>query len=96
MDCALPATRAVLWRRLCSEAFWAQLVVEKRKNINSSIDFFEEEFYHGAYQDFDFCNSEGNLRKGRLRRVPDFLPVRLQDFLHRSKPDLREQVIFGF
>ena len=27
----------------------------------------------------------------RLRRVPDLLPVCLQDFLRRGKPEVREQ-----
>ena len=26
--------------------------------------------------------------KRRLRRVPDFLPVRMQDFLHSGEPEL--------
>ena len=29
--------------------------------------------------------------EGRLRRVPDILPVRMQDILHSRKPELRKQ-----
>ena len=30
-----------------------------------------------------------HCKEGRLRRVPDLLPVSMQDFLHRRKSDLR-------
>ena len=29
----------------------------------------------------------------RLRRVPDFLPVRMQDLLHRGKPEVRARKV---
>ncbi len=35
-----------------------------------------------AHQDAESGESEGIRRKGRLRRVPGFLPVGLQDLLH--------------
>jgi hypothetical protein len=35
-------------------------------------------------------------QEGRMRRMPDILPVRMQDFLHGGKSDLRTaQVIDG-
>ena len=45
-----------------------------------------------AYPNLERGHSEGKRRQGRLRRVPDLLPVRLQDFLHRRQPEVREQV----
>ena len=39
-----------------------------------------------AYFHPDFCNPEADCSTRRLRRVPDFLPVRMQDLLHRGKP----------
>ena len=33
---------------------------------------------------------QNTLKKGRMRRVPDILPVCLQDFLHSRKSELRE------
>ena len=47
-----------------------------------------------AYPDSQWRHSEGQRRQGRLRRVPDLLPVRLQDFLHRCQPEVREPVIY--
>ena len=44
-----------------------------------------------AYQNAQYKISAEYTEKGRLRRVPDILPVCLQDFLHRRKPDLRKQ-----
>jgi hypothetical protein len=35
-------------------------------------------------------------QKRRMRRVPDFLPVSLQDFLHGRQPELRAQVNVSF
>ena len=39
--------------------------------------------FHEAYQDFNYQRSQGVHEEGRMRRVPDFLPVSLQDLLHR-------------
>ncbi len=36
-----------------------------------------------AHQNAEQCKPEGISSKGRLRRVPGFLPVSLQDLLHR-------------
>ena len=33
--------------------------------------------------------------KGRMRRMPDILPICLQDKLHGREPELREQIIPG-
>ena len=35
--------------------------------------------------------THNGLLRRRLRRVPDFLPVCLQDLLRRRKPEVREQ-----
>ena len=36
------------------------------------------------------ANLKESCCQGRLRRVPGFLPVCLQDFLHRCQPEVRE------
>ena len=46
-----------------------------------------------AYFYPDFCNPEADCSTRRLRRVPDFLPVRMQDFLHRGKPEVRARKV---
>lgn len=37
---------------------------------------------------------KASAAKGGCGRVPDFLSVRLQDFLHGCQPEVREPVIF--
>ena len=44
-----------------------------------------------TYQDFKYADPAEYDEEGRLRRVPDFLPVCMQDFLHGREPELREQ-----
>jgi hypothetical protein len=56
--------------------------------IFSVSDEKKEAISDEAYQDFDDQEPEGVREEGRLRRVPDFLPVCLQDFLHGGKPEL--------
>ena len=46
-----------------------------------------------AYFYPDFCNPEADCSTRRLRRVPDFLPVRMQDLLHRGKPEVRARKV---
>jgi len=46
-----------------------------------------------AYQDFDNKRFKGVHEKGRMRRMPDFLSVCLQDVMHCGKPELRENQI---
>ena len=46
---------------------------------------------YDACKDLEFQYLKRHDEKGRLRRVPDFLPVCLQDFLHSGKSELREQ-----
>ncbi len=41
-----------------------------------------------AYQDFDDQKPEGVHEEGGLRRVSDFLPVCLQDFLYSRESEL--------
>ena len=41
--------------------------------------------------DFDIISYKEYNEKGRMRRVPDILPVRMQDILYSRKPELREQ-----
>jgi hypothetical protein len=43
---------------------------------------------HETYKDINNQRFKGIHEKGRLRRVPDFLPVSLQDVLHSGKPEL--------
>ena len=43
-----------------------------------------------AYQDFDDQKPEGVHEEGGLRRVSDFLPVCLQDFLYSRESELWE------
>jgi len=45
-----------------------------------------------THSDLERGHPEAERRPRRLRRVPDLLPVRLQDFLHRRQPEVREQV----
>jgi len=47
--------------------------------------------YHETCEDIKQQYSEGYHEEGRMRRVPDFLPVGVQDFLYRRKPELRKQ-----
>ena len=46
---------------------------------------------HEAHSDFEFQKPEGVSEGRRLRRVPDLLPVCLQDLLHGCEPALRKQ-----
>ena len=50
----------------------------------------EEVGRYEAHQDIDHQKFEGVHEKGRLRRVPDFLSVRMQDLLHRWQSALRK------
>jgi hypothetical protein len=43
---------------------------------------------HETYQNFDFSNPQADSSSWRLRRMPNFLPVRVQDFLHGGKPEM--------
>src|SRR5699024_11656396 len=43
----------------------------------------------------DFRNPQADCGPWRLRRVPDFLPVCLQDLLHRCKPEVRAQQVIS-
>lgn len=51
------------------------------------------EEYHEAYKNTDNKRLKGIHEKGRLWRVPDFLPVSLQDILYRGKSELRKSEI---
>ena len=42
-----------------------------------------------ACEDAQRRDSEAERRPRRLRRVPDLLPVCLQDLLHRCQPEVR-------
>ena len=44
--------------------------------------------YYEARIDSDLCNPEADRCPRWLRRVPDFLPVCLQDFLHGCEPEV--------
>ena len=46
-----------------------------------------------AHQDSEYEEPSGDREEGRMRRVPDFLPVGLQDKLHGRKPELRIQAL---
>ena len=43
-----------------------------------------------AYQNPEYRETAEHIEEGRMRRVPDILPVCLQDFLHSRKSELRE------
>lgn len=45
-------------------------------------------FYYEAYQDIKYRKITEHHKERRMRRMPDFLPVSMQDFLHRGKSDL--------
>ena len=46
---------------------------------------------YDACKDLKFQYVKRHHEEGRMRRVPDFLPVSLQDILYSRKPELREQ-----
>jgi hypothetical protein len=48
---------------------------------------------HEEDQDDQHKKPERRSEEGRLRRMPDILPVRQQDFLQRRKPALRAEEI---
>ena len=52
----------------------------------STVD--KEAFENEAYQDFDYQRFKGIHEEGRLRRVPDILPVCMQDFLYGRQPEM--------
>ncbi len=55
--------------------------------------FFRLERYHyEENQDSENPESLRKRQKGRLRRVPDLLPVRLQNQLRRRQPEVRKEV----
>ncbi len=58
--------------------------------MESGTETYEEDTEYETYQDFKHKRSEGIHEEGRMRRVPDILPVSLQDILHSRKPELRE------
>ncbi len=43
---------------------------------------------HETYQNFEGSEPGKNSEKRRLRRMPDILPVCLQNFLHRCKSEM--------
>jgi hypothetical protein len=43
---------------------------------------------HETYPDFEQSKPEEIRFQGRLRRVPGFLPVGLQDLLHSRQPEV--------
>lgn len=49
--------------------------------------------YHETCKDFKYTDIEQYCEKGRMRRVPDVLPVCMQDFLYSREPDLRAEKI---
>jgi hypothetical protein len=44
-----------------------------------------------THQDHKQGKSQENGGRRRMRRVPDFLPVSVQDVLHRRKPEMRKK-----
>ena len=54
-----------------------------------SQDKRQEGSYYEAYSDTEYTDSAEYREEGRLRRVPDVLPVCLQDILHRRQSDVR-------
>ena len=47
--------------------------------------------FYETYQDTEYQKPAEFSEKGRLRRVPDILPVRMQDQLHGRQSDLRAE-----
>lgn len=50
---------------------------------------------HEAHQDSQQADDAEDPQDGRLRRVPSFVPERLQDELHGRQSGLREELILG-
>lgn len=51
--------------------------------------FFERRNCNEARKDIEYKKVTEYSKEGRMWRVPDFLPVSMQDFLHCRKPDMR-------
>jgi hypothetical protein len=54
---------------------------------------FREDRSYEACEDIKYQESSEHSEKGRLRRMPDILPVCLQDQLHSWKSELRSEEI---
>ena len=48
---------------------------------------------HDSRPNPERCYLEAERGPRRLRRVPDFLPIRVQDLLYRGQPEVREQEV---
>ena len=59
------------------------------------MDDRKEEDYE-THKDTEYKEASEHSKEGRLRRVPDLLPVRMQDLLYRWKPELRAQISSGY
>ena len=69
---------------------------KRHKNISEravSGPLKDKEDSNGAYQDIEYEKSAEYRKEGWMRRVPDILPVCMQDFLHRGKSELRAEII---
>ena len=92
-----PARKYLFARRngtenFVSDSFSALLTLKPGYgNINANI--FCGGCYHGTHSDHRDPQSVWEREEWRLRRMPDFLPVRLQDQLRYRQSAVRKQVI---
>ena len=67
-------------------------ISEKPTPAVSGKSVFLKEVEHETHSDIEHKKASEHDKEGRLRRVPDVLPVRLQDELHGRKPELRAKI----
>ena len=63
---------------------------EKHDRIEA--DVLRGGVFHETHPDGQQADDAEIAQDGRLRRVPGFLPVRMQDVLHGRQPGLREMM----
>ena len=84
-------------RSACSRAgrFGARRLGGRQYAQEKALQSFEKVGgnYHEACIHADLCHPEADRGPRRLRRMPDFLPVRLQDLLHGGQPEVRTREV---
>ncbi len=80
--CDQPALRAGRFgaRRLGGRQYAQEKALQSFEKVGGN--------YHEACIHADLCHPEADRGPRRLRRMPDFLPVRLQDLLHGGQPEV--------
>ena len=91
----VPAYKHVLSKGLVPKNFVSEsfsvLLTLKPKYGNMNANIFCGGCYHGTHSDHRDPQSVWEREEWRLRRMPDFLPVRMQDQLRYRQPEVRKQ-----